>query len=256
MLFDLRSGKRRRVVQVVYSLLAVSFLIGFVFFGVGTGGIGSVSDLFGGGSGGSVTAQFDDQIDSANAQLEKNPKNTAALLKLAENEYFKAKTGISQDPTTGQVSSISGDAHTELGRSADAWAKYLKLEKRSPDAGVAAEMVQVYILLNDGSGAVQAQRIVAEETPTQNSYGTLALILYGTGDISGGDKAAKKAESLAPKGQRKQLAAQLDQFRKQGIKVKKQQAKAQKNAQKNAPSTTAPGASPLQSPFGGAGPTP
>ena len=55
MLFDLRSGKRRRMVQIVYSLLAVSFLIGFVFFGVGTGGIGSISDLFvGGGSGGSV----------------------------------------------------------------------------------------------------------------------------------------------------------------------------------------------------------
>ena len=256
MLFDLRSGKRRRVVQVVYSLLAASFLIGFVFFGVGTGGIGSISDLFGGGSGGSVSSQFDDQIDAANAQLAKNPKDTDALLKLAENEYFKAKTGISQDPNTGQISSISDDAHTDLGQSADAWAKYLKLEKGSPDAGVAAEMVQVYILLNDGSGAAQAQRIVVEKTPTQNSYGTLALILYGTGDIAGGDKAAQKAEALAPKSQRKQLSDQLDQYRKQGIKVKRQQAKAQKNAQKNAPSTTTPGTSPLQSPLGGGGTAP
>src|SRR5438034_3279340 len=252
MLFDLRSGKRRRMVQIVYSLLAVSFLIGFVFFGVGTGGIGSISDLFGGGGGGSVSSQFDDQINAANQQLAKNPRNTHALLKLAENEYFKAKTGISQDPTTGQISSISGDAHTDLGNSADAWAKYLKAEKGQPDAGVAAKMVQVYVLLNDGPGAAKAQRIVAEKTPSQNSYGTLALILYQTGDIAAGDAAAKKAESLAPKSQRKQVKDQLDQFHKQAVKLKQKQAKAQKNA----PPATSPGASPLQSPLGGAGTAP
>ncbi len=156
MLFDLR-GKRRRVVQVVYSLLAASFLIGFVFFGIGTGGGGSISDLFGGGGGGSTTSQFDDQIDAANEQLSKDPKDTAALLKLAENEWFKAKSGVSQDETTGQVS-ISDDAHTDLGQSADAWAKYLKLNKGKPDVGVANEMVQVYGLLNDAPGAAKAQR--------------------------------------------------------------------------------------------------
>jgi len=121
-LFDLR-GKRRRVVQVVYSLLAASFLIGFVFFGVGTGGVGSISDLFNGGSSSSVTSQFDDQINAANEQLKRNPNNTDALLKLAENEWLKAKSGVQTDPTTGQPTSISEEAHTDLGQAADAWAK-------------------------------------------------------------------------------------------------------------------------------------
>jgi len=244
-LFDLR-GKRRRVVQVVYSLLAASFLIGFVFFGVGSGGIGSISDLFGGGSSGSTTSQFDSQIDAANAKLQKNPKDTDALLKLAENEWFKAKTGVTQDPNTGQVS-ISDDSHTELGQSADAWSKYLKLNKGQPDSGVAAEMVQVYALLNDAEGAAQAQRIVAAETPSQNSYGSLALYLYAGGNIAGGDAAAKKAVDLAPKSLRKQVETQLQQSRQQAVKLKKQAAKAQKNA----PPPTTPGANPLQSPLGG-----
>jgi hypothetical protein len=244
-LFDLR-GKRRRVVQVVYSLLAASFLIGFVFFGIGSSGIGSVSDLFGGGSGGSTSTQFDSQIDTANARLQKNPKDTTALLKLAENEWFKAKTGVSQDATTGQVS-VSDDAHTNLGQSADAWAKYLKLNNGKPDPGVAAEMVQVYALLNDASGAAKAQQVVANQTPNQNSYGNLALYLYYGGDIPAGDKAAKKAESLAPKLQRKQVKLQLDQIRKQAVTLKKQQAKASKKA----PSATTPGANPFQTPLGG-----
>ena len=49
MLFDLRSGKRRRLVQVVYTLLAASFIIGFVIFGVGSNGIGGIGDLISGG---------------------------------------------------------------------------------------------------------------------------------------------------------------------------------------------------------------
>lgn len=255
MLFDLR-GKRRRLVQVVYSLLAASFVIGFVFFGIGTGGGGGLSDLFGGGGGGSTSSQFDDQIDAASQQLSANPRNTAALLRLAENEWFKAKSGVEQDPNTGQITGISDEAHTDLGQSADAWAKYLKYNKGKADAGVAAEMVQVYSLLNDPSGAVEAQRIVAVKTPSQNSYGSLAIYLYFAGEIAGGDAAAKKALDLSPKVQRLQVKNQLDQIRQQALKDKKRQAKAQKQAQKNPSAGTAPGTPPLQSPFGGTGVAP
>ena len=177
MLFDLR-GKRRRLVQVVYSLLAASFLIGFVFLGIGSGGSGSVSDLFGGNSGGSTSSQFDSQISAAQAQLQKDPKDSAALLRLAETEWFKAKSGVSQDPNTGQITGISDDAHTSLGQSADAWAKYLKVNKGKADAGVANEMTQVYALLNDASGAAKAQRIVTADQPNQNTYGTSGFAVF------------------------------------------------------------------------------
>ena len=118
---------------------------------------------------------------------------------------------------------------------------------------VTARRTRIQELADAGNRRARAvQRIVAEKTPSQNSYGTLALILYQTGDIAAGDAAAKKAESLAPKSQRKQVKDQLDQFHKQAVKLKQKQAKVQKNA----PPATSPGASPLQSPLGGAGTAP
>ena len=80
MLFDLR-GKRKRLVQVVYALLAAIFLVGFVGFGIGVGdapgGILDALGLAGSGSSGSLTSQFDDQIDTANAAAGQEPEGHA-----------------------------------------------------------------------------------------------------------------------------------------------------------------------------------
>ena len=160
MLFDLR-GKRKRLVQVSYTLLAAIFLVGFVGLGIGVGnspgGILDAIGLTGNGSSGSLTSAYDSQIDNANQQLAKNPKDSDALAKLSLNEYLKAKAGITQDPTTGQTS-VSSDAHTALGESADAWTKYLRFHKGKPDAGTAAQVVNAYIFLNDASGAARPSR--------------------------------------------------------------------------------------------------
>ena len=250
MLFDLR-GKRKRVVQVSYVMLAAIFLVGFIGLGIGGGGnsAGGIFDAIGLGgnsSGDSLSGQFDDQIDNANERLAKNPKDTAALLKLSKYEYYKARQGVTQDETTGQIS-ISEDAHTELGKSVDAWEKYLKVNEGKPNPAIAAQIVQAYYFLSDAGGAAEAQRIVASNQPSSGSYGQLAFYLYAAGNISGGDQAANKAEAKAPKSQRSQVKQQLEQIRTQAVKAKKQLAKAQKNA----PSPTTPGANPLQSPFGG-----
>lgn len=253
MLFDL-SGKRKRLVQVVYATLAALFLVGFVGFGIGGSGAGGLLDglgLGGDGSGGSLSGQYDDQIDSANQRLAKDPNDTAALVKLSKYEYYKAKQGVTQDQTTGEIS-VSEDAHTELGTSVDAWERYLKVNKSEPNPALAAQIVQAYYFLNDFGGAAQAQRIVASNQPSSGTYGQLAYYLYASLDIAGGDQAAKDAEAAAPKSQRSQVKQQLDQIRKLAVKAKKQQAKAQKNA----PPPTAPGANPLQSPFGGTGTAP
>lgn len=251
MLFDLR-GKRKRVVQVSYVALAVLFLFGFIGFGIGVGGgPGGIFDAIGltnNSNSGSGSSQFQDEVDAAQAQLAKNPNNTKALLKVAENEYLLGKEGVTQDQSTGQIS-ISNDAHTDFGQAADAWNKYLKVNKGKPDASVAAEMVYVYAFLNDADGAIEAQRIVAENQPSSNSYGTLAQFQYLSGDIAGGDASSKKAVSLATGSQRKAVQQQLDQLRKQGLQVQKQQKQAKKQA--GGPST-APGTNPLQTPFSGA----
>jgi hypothetical protein len=253
MLFDLR-GKRKRLVQVSYAALALIFLVGFIGFSIGSGNApGGLLDALGlggnSGSGGSLTSQFDDQIDAANQRLAKDPKDTGALLKLAEAEYQKGKSGVSQDASTGQIS-VSSDAHTDLGTAADAWSRYLRVNKGKPDPQAAALMVQVYYLLNDASGAAKTQRIVAEGTPSAGNYNQLAFYEYASYDIAAGDAAAAKAEQLAPKSQRKQVHDQLQAIRKQAVKLKNQQAKAQKNA------PTTPGANPLQTPLGGAQTTP
>jgi hypothetical protein len=250
-LFDL-SGKRRRVVQVVYATLAALFLVGFVAFGIGSDVSGGFADLFGsGGSGGSVSSQFDDQIDSANEQLAANPNDSAALLKLSKYRYFKAKQGVTQDQTTGEIS-VSEDANTELGKAVDAWEKYLKVNKGRPSPTDAAQIVQAYYFLNDFGGAAEAQQIVAEDQPSSGAYGQLAYYRYASLNIPAGDKAASKAEAEAPKAQRGQLKRQLAAIRKEAVKAEKRLAKAQKNA----PPPTTPGANPLQSPLGGVGAAP
>jgi hypothetical protein len=250
-LFDLR-GKRKRVVQVAYAALAAIFLVGFVGFSIGSGnapgGLFDAIGLGGSGSSGSLTSQYDTQIDKANQQLARNPKDADALSKLALNEYLKAKQGVTQDPTTGQTS-VSSDAHTALGSAADAWTKYLRVNKGKPDVTTAAQVVNAFIFLGDASGAAQTQKIVATDQPSQNSYGNLAIFEYSALDIPAGDAAAKKAERLAPPSLRKQVTQQLDQIHDQAVKAKKQQAKAQKNA----PAPTSPGENPLQNPFGGVG---
>ncbi len=252
MLFDLR-GKRRRVVQVVYATLAALFLVGFVGFGIGSdGGVGGFADVFSDdSSGGSLSSQYDDQIESANEQLVKDPKDTAALLKLSKYEFYKSKEGITQDETTGELS-VSEEAHTELGNAADAWEKYLKVNKGQPSATIATQMVQAYYYLGDAQGAAEAQRIVAEDQPNSGAWDDLAYYLYLAGDISGGDQAADRAVAETPKAQRSQLEQDLEEIRTEAVKAKKRLAKAQKNA----PSTTTPGDNPLQNPFGGAGTAP
>ena len=219
MLFDLR-GKRRRVVQVVYALLAAIFLIGFVCFGIGSGnapgGIFDAIGLGGNGSSGSLTSQFDAQIDNANQQLAKDPKDTDALAEAVLERVLEGQGGGDPGPDHRPDRASATTPTRTLGESADAWAKYLKVNKGKPDAGVAAQVVKAYIFLNDASGAAKTQQIVAADQPSQNSYGNLAIYRYSAGDIAAGDAAAKKAVSLAPKSQRKQVKQQLDQIRQAG----------------------------------------
>ncbi len=256
MLFDLR-GKRRRLVQVSFATLALLFLVGFLGFGIGVGGgPGGIFDALGisnSSGGGSGTDQINSEIDAANEKLDKHPNDTKALLKLAQNEYLLAKTGVQTDPNTGAPTAISNDAHADLGEAADAWQKYLKVNKGKPDVAVAFDMINVYLLLQDADGAAQTQRIVAEDQPSANAYGQLALFEYAGGDIEAGDAARDKAVSLASKSQARTLKPQLTQARKQGIKFQKAQKKAKKKAGKTA---TTPGTNPLQSPFGGVGSSP
>jgi tetratricopeptide (TPR) repeat protein len=245
-LFDLKSGKRRRVVQVVFGSLAVLFAVGFLGFGIGgeTGG-GGILDAVGlGGSDGSSNAQFDEEIEDAEARVEADPKDDKALLELAEIRYQAGQFELEADPETGQAVLTEG-ARTNFEASLDAWERYLDLKPDKPDPGVAALAAQAYVQLGDAEGAATAQEIVAEDNPSAGTYGNLALYRYAAGDIRGGDEAAELAVQEAEPAQRKTVETQLAQLSERAQEIQEQ-------AEKAAKEDGAEGAPP-QDPFGDLG---
>src|SRR6266567_4619483 len=95
MIFDLK-GKRRRMVQAVYLLLAVLMGGGLVLFGID----GGLLDAFkGGGGSSSGNKAIQQRIDNAQKQLAANPQNQAALQEIIRDNYQLAS--LSADPTTG-----------------------------------------------------------------------------------------------------------------------------------------------------------
>jgi hypothetical protein len=122
MLFDLSSGKRRRVVQVIYATLALLLGGGLVLFGIGGSGSGGLLEGIGiGGDSGGGDPQYEEQISDYEAKLQQNPQDTAAMIGLLKTHYLSAtSSGVETDPQTGQIS-ISADAHNELEEAAAAW---------------------------------------------------------------------------------------------------------------------------------------
>lgn len=256
MLFDLQSGKRRRVVQVVFGSLAAIFLISFVGFGIGSPGTGGIFDAIGlgGDSASSGNPQFDQQIEDAQARVDANPKDEKALVNLAEIRYQAGQAQLEQDPDTGQPI-VTDDARSNFEASLDAWEDYLKLDPKKPDAGAASFASQAYVQLGDAQGAAEAQRIVAEDNPSAGTYGNLAFYLYADGKFEEGDAAAAKAVSLADPSQKASIKKQLSQVADQAQKLQQQAEEQAQQAQQQAGGggAPAPGGAPIEDPFGSLG---
>jgi hypothetical protein len=247
MLFDLQ-GKRRRVVQVVYAVLAALFFISFVGFGIGSDVSGGIFDAIGigGGDSSSSSPAYDEEIDQQEQKLAKDPKDTRALEELARLHFLAGQSSLEQDQSGQPI--VTDDAKVQFDESAQAWEKYLKLES-NPDPNAAGLAVQSYVYLNDAEGAATTQEIVAEDRPSEGAYSNLAFYLYAAADFDAADAAAAKAVAEADGSQKKVVKRQLDQIAEQARKQQKAIEKAQKSAQKNAPE----GQNPLQSPLGGTG---
>jgi tetratricopeptide (TPR) repeat protein len=215
MLFDLR-GKRKRVVQVVYAALAVLFAVSFVGFGIGSDAAGGIFDALGFGSGGSDTSnpQYEQQIEDAEARLAEDPKDEKALLDLASVRFLAGQAELDVDEATG-APVLTDEARTQLVEATAAWERYLATKPKQPDEGIAGQIVQAYVLLEDAEGAASAQEVIAESSPSTNTYGNLALYHYVAGEIPPGDAAAQKAVAEAPKTQQAQTEKQLDKLREQ-----------------------------------------
>jgi hypothetical protein len=261
MLFDIR-GRRKRVIQVVYALLAGLFLIGFVGFGIGNGGgSGGILDAIGlgGGDSGTGSAQFDTQISNAKAKAKKDPKDPKPQLELAKVYFLAGNSAVEQDPQTGQAT-VTADAATEFQSSVDAWERYLKLNgNKQPDAGAAAQIFRAYqglaqqeiassspdtaALQADLKGAATTATLQAQNVPSANTWFAAAQFDYLSGDTAAGDSAGAKALAKVNKTQRKQLEKQLQQIKKEAAQLQKQI------------KSSGPGKGALTSPLGGVGGT-
>jgi hypothetical protein len=214
MLFDLK-GKRRRVVQGTYIMLAVLMGGGLVLFGIGGGSLnGGLLDAFkGGGGSSSGNKQIQQRIDNAQKQLAVNPQNQAALQEVIRDNYQLAS--LSADPNTGL---FTADGKKNLQQAAVAWQSYLNTNPAKPNPVLAQFMFQAYGQggLNQPVNAQKAAEIVAAAQPSSSAY--IRVVQYATlaGDKRTADLAAQKALSLAPKGQRSSVQKLVQQAKAVG----------------------------------------
>lgn len=219
MLFDLK-GKRRRVVQGVYLTLAILMGAGLVLFGIGSSVNGGLSDLFSGNSGSNKADKtIQKKIDTAQKQLDANPKSEAATAAVIRGHYQLATAN--SDPNTG---AFTKDARDDLLLAATTWQRYLATNPPKPSVDLARVMVQAYQGLATSAtgdsaaedaktaweGASGAAELIAADAPKPNNYIALVQFASLAGQTSKADLAGKKAIQLAPKNQKKAVKQQVE----------------------------------------------
>jgi hypothetical protein len=211
MLFDLRGGGRRRVVQGIYLTLAVLMGGGLILFGIGGNTSGGLLDAFNGSSGGGSNP-FKAEVKTAQRRVTAQPKSPTAWAGLARVRFQSASAGDnferSADGTGGQY---TAKGKRELSLAGQAWDRYLALNPAHPDDNLASLMLQAFgpVGLNQPARAAQAAEVITEVRPDTSAFFQLAVYAYQAGQTRKGDLAALRAVSLAPKDQRDTLRTRL-----------------------------------------------
>lgn len=211
MLFDLQ-GRRRRVVQGVYLLLAVLMGGGLVLFGIGGEVSGGLVDAFSNRSGdpNAANSAVESRLERAQERLRTNPRDEAALKEVVRGNYQLASSGA--DPNTGR---FSGASRTQLRRADGAWQRYLALDPARPDDGLAGLMLQAYSEggLNQPAKAAGAAEIVTAARPSAQAYLLLTRYAALAGQTRKADLAGDRAIELAPRDERRAVRAQVRQLK-------------------------------------------
>ena len=209
MLFDLQ-GKRRRVVQATYLMLAVLMGGGLVLFGIGGDVSGGLFDAFSDNRGSSGS---DDTLEK---RIERNEDKVAeggaarekALQELVRDYYAQATNQVAP----GAVG-FPDEARDELDKAAAAYQRYLKVEAEKPDPATANFALQIYDVaaLNKPEEAKAAASVIAAAENDWQSY--VRVVQYATlaSDTRTADLAGQKALGLARKGERKEVQALIKQ---------------------------------------------
>jgi hypothetical protein len=210
MLFDLQ-GKRRRVVQATYLMLAVLMGGGLVLFGIGGDVSGGLFDAFSernGGSGGSDLVEK--RVERNEKKVAAAPQGSEAARKALVRDYYQL--AVAQ---TGQSSAFPDDAKDELRKAAAHWKAYIGSEPAKPDASLANVALQIFdpLALNKPKDAQAAAQLIAETRDDPTAYLNLVQYAALAGDTRTANLAAQKAVDLAPKAERKDVKAQAEQLK-------------------------------------------
>ena len=208
MLFDLR-GRRRRVVQAVYLMLALLLGGGLVLFGIGGDVSGGLVDAFRGGGGQSTDSALQDRVDREEERLKASPRNERLLQELVR-DYYSLATSQRESGSAG----FPNDAKDELRKAGSYWQRYLEAADE-PSADTATFALQIYgqAALNRPKEEQRAAAIVARQANDPVSYLRLVQIATRAGDTRTADLAGQKAVELAPQDQKKLIRAQVKQLK-------------------------------------------
>jgi tetratricopeptide (TPR) repeat protein len=252
MLFDLK-GKRKRVVQVTYVVLAVLFGGSLILFGTGSSVSGGLIDAITGNGGGDGGSPFKDQVERTRKEVRVRPRSEQAWLDLTRAEFNLAASPDGSDES-GQLTETGKEAVLET---ISAWERYLKLKPRKPDPATAQFAALAYGATQEYGKAVETQEIAAKGRPSASSYFQLAQLAYAGGRVKKGDEAGAEAVRLTPKDLRNSVRAQVKEVKKESLRLAKaikEQKKASKKATKGQPKGQAFG--PLPGATGSSGAAP
>jgi len=241
MVFDIR-GRRKHVVKVVYAVLAV--LMGAsLFLVVGPLNIGELFNSNNGSAGGEVAKPYEEQAERLEVKLKKTPEDPELLQGLTRARVTAGNSLLSSEPNEEDLTS----AVQQYQQASSSWSEYLEATDK-PSAGTAQLVAPALLALAETSSsyeqaqhnveaASEAQKIVAEQRPTLNSYSTLALYTYFTGDYKAAEAAQAKAAKLTrEKFEVEELDKQMEEVKKNAEKFqngRKQAAAAEKAAAKS-----------------------
>jgi hypothetical protein len=208
MLFDLQ-GKRRRLVQATYLILAILMGGGLVLFGVGSGDIS-------GGLFDAITGKDSNSNSSQNSTINKRIKRDLAALKINPNsqqalaDLVRAHYQLATDDADANTGAFGDKGKQELAKADTAWKRYVKVTK-VPSDSLASLMLQAYGQggLNKPADAASAAELIANARPSAQAYLTLTLYAAQAGQTRLADLAGQKAIDLAPKAQKKIVKQQV-----------------------------------------------
>lgn len=227
MVFDIR-GRRKHVVKVVYAILAV--LMGAsLFLVVGPLNIGELFNSSNTSGGGEIAKPYEEQAERLEAKLKKAPEDEQLLVGLTRARVTAGNSLLSSEP--GEEDLTNAVQQYQLASSS--WSEYLDTTDE-PNAGTAQLVAPALLTLAERASrtydqaqrnieaATGAQKIVAEQRPTLNSFSTLALYTYFTGDFKAAEAAQAKAAKLTrAKYEREQLDKQMEEVKKNAEKFQK-----------------------------------